>query len=440
MNAFFFRLKILKLWLQNIFSLTILIGIAISVIWLFLYVLSVDYLPVSNFGNLLTILEALIFGLVPLFSILSLPILLLYFLSREEFPPMSKWEKIFFWISTVIVVVLFFLKMEFSFIGKFLSLECFLILELFFMLLQFIFLFRGIGAFLVSLFSALFMIYGVFYTLIILALFVMSSKLYPLAAIALYIVLSLMTYLVRTSSTKSRQSKSLMIYLVGTSSKKSYQSEPAGFKVTLLSLAYFSILVIFIIFGGKEFISLPLQTIGLGHRYGDIYLNDGKVLWQKLIIWNLSDIFVEDDYEYVAVPFNEQKAKGVGFYRIIRKKINVVTRIPSSSIRRLVLYPLNFKPNYPHPIVYPLPAFPLPPQQKANSQSSESQKTSKGGRRSQIQAERGQKGLQGKRETRDQRSLSSHRRKTSESAGSGEKRRQSKTYTRRQPDTAGQQE
>ena len=79
-------------------------------------------------------------------------------------------------------------------------------------------------------------------------------------------------------------------------------------------------------------------------------------------------------------------------------------------------------------------------QQKANSQSSGSQKTSKGGRRSQIQAERGQKGLQGKQEKGDQRSLSSRRRKTSESAGSGEKRRQSKTYTRRQPDTVGQRE
>ncbi len=227
----------------------------------------------------------------------------------------------------------------------------------------------------------------------------------------------------------------------------------------ILSLVFVGIILLLII-GGRKAIIFPFRTVGIGAKYVLIewHLKD-KVLvapyfspWvtSKAIIIDLSspcNCFDKNEKQEKLNEDNKKDSKKVKehehIYQILKVEPNDINRVQVLYFDSLEecsdFCKFLFKEN-PNCKLFGLPVLKYLLQRKASSQSSGSQKISKGGRRSQIQAERGQKDLQGKQERGDQNSLSSRRRKTSESAGSGEKRRQSRTYTRHQSDTAGQRE
>jgi len=192
--------------------------------------------------------------------------------------------------------------------------------------------------------------------------------------------------------------------------KKLKLSELANINVLILLVVTGFFIYIFFSILFPLLLPVPLRISGLGYECAKIYSLDTPPRDVLILLNSENQVFFKDGNKTVEVPISR-----------IKRIIYYLDKAPEECAKSQTSSQTSH-------------------QQKANSQSSGSQKTSKGGHQSQIQAERGQKGLQGKQERGDQRSLSSHRRKTSESAGSGEKRRQSKTYTRRQPDTAGQRE
>jgi len=192
-------------------------------------------------------------------------------------------------------------------------------------------------------------------------------------------------------------------------------------------IEYGILVLLVIILVGKYIIPFPFYLSKSGFVKAKFFEKGRSQPTEIFLLWRTSNWIV-----YKVITKKKVKKKGKEIEKEILSEDVFMKALSNDDYIEFIPAPLSK--------LYELFSSSNSSQQKANSQSSGSQKTSKGGHQSQIQAERGQKGLQGKRETRDQHSLSSHRRKTSESAGSGEKRRQSKTYTRRQPDTVGQRE
>ena len=161
-------------------------------------------------------------------------------------------------------------------------------------------------------------------------------------------------------------------------------------------------------------VAFPFYLSGLGFREALLFKNEEEKSEKIFLLWRLSN--------WIAYQKLSEVKEKKGIY---------IREIPSTAYVKIIPTPFLELP--------PQPSSSSSSQQRANSQPSKSQRTSGSGHQNQIPAQKRLKGPQGRWEKQLHRNLSSHRKKTSEQAES-EKKRQSKTYTGRQPDTAGQRE